>query len=492
MKPYSHTGIKNLDLDKEIPPNSYWEKIYEQQNISLHAQIALRDTPYAPLTPGLWSEIWLSLLRENALQTYQAPAFLGAHIENELHKLILGLFNRRQNWDCKNWEELRLHIKKLPAQEVRKTLLELKICDPNAGHGVLLLTVLHELIRVFRDLGCLLDKSGKALGELRLKRVGHDLWAFNEQGTLIGYPVESNGDSIGNYERQVHEALFQTKWDIIHHCLYGIASSPFQCQVAKNMLLLSLISNRYQYAGKQQFKWVSLAGFSPHIQVGNPLLSIRPLQSHSNEQNLAHLDLVDPRKGKLLELKNRYSKLQQPLSLWDSPSPSFEQGSNRGEPSEQDHLLTQIKLLEAQLNDPEDFWGSYLNWKELFPFLWNSKGVYQGFDAVFSSPLSLRQELFQSFNPYLKERYASYNHQANYYIYLMELGIRLLKSGGNFAFLTPSKWLTVQYAEKFRKWIDEQAIYTHENLQESISSPSEKLRHPLWVSGKKKFPVDQL
>ena len=488
MYPYPSSGCPEIEVHKKIPPLNYWERIQQAQLLSPHFRMRVKDNRYAPVDAGAWISIWLALNREKSSGPYLSPVSLGPLVRDSLKKLILQTFNTKKQGTYSTWEDLKRAVAELSLEETRNILLSIRIGDPAAGLGQMLLITLHELCSLFVELGCLVDVSGERLFDIRFKRIGWAIQPFDIQGNLIEYPIEAPLDTQGDFARKIHEGIFKIKWDIIHTCLHGICPSAYQSQVAKQLLLLSLLGNRYQYRGKQTVKWVGFAHFSPKIHSGNPLLSIRPIQAYSRDQKWPSMLPGDLRKEKLKELRGKLQGLQQPMSLWDSPT------TNPTEDKEWDfpNLTEAIQTLEKQIQDPEDFWGSYLDWRDLFPFLWTEKGEFLGFDGIFSAPPSIRQEDFQAFNPYLKDNFSSYRSQANFYLYVMEVGVRLLRPGGISGFLSPDKWQQVQYADRFRKWMAEQSIYTTSVLNSSSLRPSLPLRHSLWTRGTKKYPVDRI
>ena len=52
-----------------------------------------------------------------------------------------------------------------------------------------------------------------------------------------------------------------------------------------------------------------------------------------------------------------------------------------------------------------------------------------------------------------KEIYECYTGVADLFIYFYERGIKLLRPGGQFAFITSNKWYRSGYGEKLRTWL---------------------------------------
>lgn len=73
------------------------------------------------------------------------------------------------------------------------------------------------------------------------------------------------------------------------------------------------------------------------------------------------------------------------------------------------------------------------------------------FDAVVGNPPYIRQEWLAD-KARLREL-ASYDGVADLYVYFIELANRLLRDGGRYCLIVPSKWLTVAYGEKLRAFL---------------------------------------
>lgn len=77
------------------------------------------------------------------------------------------------------------------------------------------------------------------------------------------------------------------------------------------------------------------------------------------------------------------------------------------------------------------------------------------FDAIVANPPYVRQEWLAD-KARLREL-ASYDGVADLYVYFIELANRLLRDGGRYCLVVPSKWLTAAYGEKLRAFLAERA-----------------------------------
>ena len=84
-----------------------------------------------------------------------------------------------------------------------------------------------------------------------------------------------------------------------------------------------------------------------------------------------------------------------------------------------------------------------LDWSRTFP---------GGFDAVVGNPPYIRQEQLDKSG---LAGFACYDGVADLYVYFVELAHRILRPGGRFCLITPSKWLTVAYGRPLRAFLAE-------------------------------------
>ncbi|MDR3449259.1 MAG: TaqI-like C-terminal specificity domain-containing protein, partial [Alphaproteobacteria bacterium] len=95
--------------------------------------------------------------------------------------------------------------------------------------------------------------------------------------------------------------------------------------------------------------------------------------------------------------------------------------------------------------------------------------MHDGFDIVIGNPPYVRQEKIKDQKPALQKAYGqknaatgqptgSYAGTADLFVYFIERGIRLLKQGGAFGYITSNKWYRAKYGENLRVWMNENSI----------------------------------
>lgn len=91
-----------------------------------------------------------------------------------------------------------------------------------------------------------------------------------------------------------------------------------------------------------------------------------------------------------------------------------------------------------------------LDWRAAYPEVF-ARG---GFDVVVGNPPYIRQE--QLAGPAGKARlarFASFDGTADLYVYFLELGHHVLRAGGAYCWIVPTKWMTVAYGRRLRGYL---------------------------------------
>jgi type I restriction-modification system DNA methylase subunit len=213
--------------------------------------------------------------------------------------------------------------------------------------------------------------------------------------------------------------LYARKLEIIQNNLYGVDLDLFAVNIAKLRLWLSLAVD---FDGE---KPPPLPNLDFKIECGDSLTAPNPQEGGDMWRRL----LVESA-DQLAELKGQYIKAH-------------------GE--EKKKLVHQIKELEANLEEqmPDHSPAGAIDWRVAFAEVFKSGG----FDVVLGNPPYVRQEEIKAQKPALKKVYKCYTGVADLFVYFYERGIELLKTGGQFAFISSNKWYRSGYGEKLRTWL---------------------------------------
>jgi len=79
--------------------------------------------------------------------------------------------------------------------------------------------------------------------------------------------------------------------------------------------------------------------------------------------------------------------------------------------------------------------------------------AWPAFDAVIGNPPYIRQEKLAPAQKRALRTFESYDGVADLYVYFLELAHRLLRPGGRYCVVVPTKWLTAAYARPLRAFL---------------------------------------
>ncbi|MBI5680509.1 MAG: Eco57I restriction-modification methylase domain-containing protein [Methanobacterium sp.] len=111
-------------------------------------------------------------------------------------------------------------------------------------------------------------------------------------------------------------------------------------------------------------------------------------------------------------------------------------------------LENNIKCGNSLIDDPE-FNDKPFRWEDEFKAIFDEGG----FDVVVGNPPYVRQEKIKEIKPYLKENYEIFDGVADLYVYFFEKGMKILKNGGYFSFISSNMFIRAKYGFKLRKFI---------------------------------------
>lgn len=112
-----------------------------------------------------------------------------------------------------------------------------------------------------------------------------------------------------------------------------------------------------------------------------------------------------------------------------------------------------IKCGNSLIDNPE-YTDKPFKWEEEFSEI--CKG---GFDIVIGNPPYVRHAKIKNIKPFLKRNYQTFRGAADLYVYFFEKGLKLLKNGGRFGFISSNKFIKVDYGKSLRKFISEETIF---------------------------------
>ena len=334
------------------------------------------------------------------------------------------------------------------------TIEDLKVLDPACGSGAFPMGMLQALMEVLRRLDP--DNARwKATLRAPLERRVADARNYDvtrreaeleeAESSLAAFDEEFADDDLADYVRKLH---------LIEKCLYGSDIQPIAILIAKLRFFISLAVEQKPHPGRANLGIKPLPNLETKLVAANSLIPLeRPkqLDLYKNPRIDILQDQIEDATqrhfgARTMKTKRKYRDLIQ--SYRDELSGILEH----------EHSLKHDDALKAAAWNPFDQNAT----APFFDPLWMFQ-MHDGFDIVIGNPPYVRHEKFREQKPALEKVYGqknrlgepegSYAGTADYLVYFIERGIRLLKMGGAFSYITSNKWYRVKYGENLRLWL---------------------------------------
>lgn len=330
---------------------------------------------------------------------------------------------------------------------------DLKVLDPACGSGAFPMGMLQALMAVLKRLDPQNARWKAVLREPLAARVAnarkYDLTRreaeLDEAETALRVFDEEFADGdLADYVRKLH---------LIEKCLYGSDIQPIAILIAKLRFFISLAVEQ-----------------KPHLDRDN--LGIKPLPNLETKLVAADslIPLERPKQDDLFA-NPRISALEREIE--DATGRYFAARTMRTKKKYRERIEELrdelADVLETEHSLPHDDAKKAAAWSpfdqnRFAPFFdpsWMFQ-VHDGFDIVIGNPPYVRQEKITHLKPALQAVYGqkdtkgrplgSYAGMADLFVYFIERGIRLLKPGGTFGYITSNKWYRAKYGENLRHW----------------------------------------
>lgn len=340
------------------------------------------------------------------------------------------------------------------AETLIATIEDLKVLDPACGSGAFPMGMLQALMEVLRRLDPDNARWKATLRAPLLRRVAdarnydvtrRETELEEAEAALAAFDEEFADNDLADYVRKLH---------LIEKCLYGSDNQPIAILIAKLRFFISLAVEQKPYEGRPNLGIKPLPNLETKLVAANSLIPLeRPKQddlfANPRIRELERLteDATQRHFGaRTMKTKRKYRDLIQ--SYRDELS----------EILEHEHSLKHEDALKAAAWNPFDQNAT----APFFDPLWMFQ-MHDGFDVVIGNPPYVRHEKIKDQKPDLQRIYGqkdtkgeplgSFAGTADYLVYFIERGLRLLKPGGAFSYITSNKWYRVKYGENLRFWM---------------------------------------
>lgn len=332
---------------------------------------------------------------------------------------------------------------------------DLKVLDPACGSGAFPMGMLQALMEVLRRLDPDNARWEMALRAPLERRVAdarnydvtrRETELEEAEAALKAFDEEFADNDLADYVRKLH---------LIEKCLYGSDIQAIAILIAKLRFFISLAVEQKPHTDRPNLGIKPLPNLESKLVAANSLIPLdRPKQEDlfANKRigELEHLieDATQRHFGaRTMRTKRKYRDLIQDYR------------DELSEILEAEHSLPHEDAQMAAAWNPFDQNAS----APFFDPLWMFQ-LHDGFDIVIGNPPYVRQEKITELKPALQKVYGekdrkgqalgSYAGSADLFVYFIERGMRLLKPGGAFSYITSNKWYRTKYGENLRHWMN--------------------------------------
>ena len=332
--------------------------------------------------------------------------------------------------DASEWFDSR------EADEVVRTISELKILDPAVGSGAFPMGVLHKLTLALRRL----DPDNTRWEQLQKERA--------IQRTAVAFDTADDQArreellEINETFKRYRDSDFGRKLYLIQNSIFGVDIQAVACQIAKLRFFISLaIEQETTEDAEDNFGIKPLPNLETRFIAANTLIGLEEEQTLTSQKAKAlEVELGDNRE-RHFHATTRAQKL----------------ACKRADRKLRRALATELKDIGMPPDDANKVaaWDPYdqnasADW---FDPEWMF-GIADGFDVVIGNPPYIR---VQSLDPGMKILYNEYYKSAvssyDIYVVFVEKGLALLNGHGQLAYILPHKFFNAKYGEGLRKLI---------------------------------------
>jgi len=365
--------------------------------------------------------------------------------------------------------------------ETLKTLFnklrDIKILDPAVGSGHFLESAIDVLVDIYHKL----RNRARYIGAN-----GFEITVTDERGEIKRIDLLEIDDE--------HFDLYLKFFIILSRNIYGVDINPSALKVARARFFLSM-AKHFKPSGKGNEVFVRFPNVHINLREGNSLIGYASIRkdlfsfsgaSRKDKKYIENkIDILDGLReylescsealglegdidSDIEELNTIFSQkeikwidIEKILKIKDKLVSILIVSLNSTQATAINDLLNRINDVFYSKFD-EKFAKDYdiplENVKKLKAFHWilDFPEVFikgNGFDIVIGNPPYVRQEEIKDIKEELKKHYETYASKADLYVYFMERGLKLLKKGGLFSYITSNKYTRASYGQPLRKWI---------------------------------------
>jgi len=358
-----------------------------------------------------------------------------------------------------------------------------KILDPACGSGAFPMGALHRLVDLLQKLDPNNEswKRDRLAEAERYRNVLEESGAPKEEIAACDARIE---DITKSFDTRFHALDFARKLYLIENGIYGVDIQPVAVQIAKLRFFISLVVDQKVCMTAKNLGVRPLPNLETRLVAADSLIPLpKPAQKQASlfdDDKEAYLQL-QKLKDELKRIRHEHFNARDPNRKrhWRDEDQRVRETMRdllrkTGLPSDTAKAMSAWDPYDqntyAPFFDSEWMFGLKPEYKQASTILDNlalvneadgqmelstdTKKVNEsGFDIVIGNPPYVRQEQLKHLKERFKEHYECFTGTADLYVYFYEAGVKLLRTGGTFSFITSNKWFRSGYGEKLRGWL---------------------------------------
>lgn len=320
---------------------------------------------------------------------------------------------------------------------VMQALYNCRVLDPACGSGAFPMGVLQQMVHVLRQLDPTNEMWKDFMIDLAIERSRK---AFS---TEAEEERRARLDDIESaFNRSINDPDYARKLYLIEHCIYGVDIQPIAVQISKLRFFISLVVDQ-----KPTTDALTNFGIRPLPNLESKFVAANSLIPVAYDGTLVENNKeVRKFKEKLRELNHKIFLAKRNI---DKQHLKDEIRSTRQALAQAIEDTRFVGHSEAtQLADWDMFdqnaSSSYFDAEWMF-------GVKDGFDIVIANPPYVEAKKLKYIANTLKGIYKVYSGTADFSIYFIELGLNLLREGGELTYITTNKFFSTGYGKNLRQ-----------------------------------------
>lgn len=330
-----------------------------------------------------------------------------------------------------------------------------KILDPACGSGAFPMGALHRLVDLLQKL----DPNNESWKRDRLAEARRYRELLQESGASKDELAACDAriaEIEKSFDTRYHALDFARKLYLIENSIYGVDIQPIATQIAKLRFFISLVVDQ-----KVEPKAPNL-GVRPLPNLETRLVSADSLTPIEKAESDLFSGEIDQLRAELAGIRHEHFNARSPAAKRKWRDADAAKRQEIAALLEREHAIPRDSARKLAAWDPYD--------QNVFAPFFDSEWMFGrneaeanltaearkeavGFDIVIGNPPYVRQEQIKHLKEQFKKHYECFTGTADLYVYFYEAGIKLLRSGGTFSFITSNKWFRAGYGEKLRGWL---------------------------------------